>query len=141
MTRRAHEIPTHLNVEDKAFFGLSVRQLTCLIVGASSAYGLWNQWPELPVGPRAGLAAACLVLGLALALVRPGGRGLEEWAFVLLHYAATPKRSVWRPEPDPAEWRPAGLAWTELEPTLGWKPATEAASQPSERGVEREAER
>src|SRR5919197_6313144 len=113
MVRRAHEIPTHLNVEDKAFFGLSVRQLSCLIVGASSAYGLWNQWPELPLGLRAGLSAACLLVGLALALVRPGARGLEEWAFVLLHYATMPKRSVWRPEPDPAAWSAGGLAWTE----------------------------
>ena len=32
MPRRRHEIPTHLNVEDKAFVGLSVRQLMNLIV-------------------------------------------------------------------------------------------------------------
>ena len=60
---------------------------------------------------------------------------------MLLHYATTPKRTVWRPELDLATWRAGGLAWTELEPTLGWKPATDAGPQPPERRVGREAGR
>ena len=109
---RRHEIPTHLNVEDRAILGLTVRQLTVLTVGLSSGYALWSGWPELATGARAGLALACVLVGAALALVRPRGRGLEEWAFVALHYLATPKASTWRPrEPDPAAWRPARAAW------------------------------
>jgi hypothetical protein len=122
MTRQRHEIPTHLNVEDKAFFGLSVRQVMYLTSGLAGAYALWSQWPDLPAVARLGPAAACVLQALAFALVRPRGRGLEEWAFVALHYAATARASVWRPrEPDPADWRPSGARWEELAPRLAWE--------------------
>lgn len=118
---RRHEIPTHLNVEDKAFYGLSVRQVMYMTTGCATGYALWHQWPDAPPALRLGAAAACLILALALALVRPGGRGLEEWAFVALHYAATPKRAVWRiAEPETAAWRPVASTWQELAPRVAW---------------------
>ena len=121
MAPQRHEIPTHLNVEDKAFYGLSVRQFTYLTVGFATSYGLWNQWPGLPDATRLALAAACVALTLALALVRPHGRGLEEWAFVVLHYVAMPRVGVWRPrDPDPDSWRPSASRWAELTPRLVW---------------------
>jgi len=132
MAPTRHEIPTHLNVEDKAFYGLTARQLMWLMVGGASGYGLWTQSPDLPAGLRLALAGLCFALALALALVRPQGRGLEEWAFVALHYAALPKRSAWRPrEPQPAAWRPAGEDWAERAPRLSWPPA------PDGKGVRR----
>ncbi len=128
MPRRRHEIPTHLNVEDKAFIGLSVRQLMNLIVGLSTAYAIWNDWPGLPLPVRAAMAGACLIVALALTLIRPGGRPLEEWAFVALHYLATPKTSVWRPrEPDPAAWRPGLGVWEALDARLSWQPPSNDA--------------
>lgn len=121
MTRARHEIPTHLNVEDKVFYGLSVRQVMYLTIGCATGYALWNQWPELAFVIRLGLATACLAVATAVALVRPHGRGLEEWAFVALHYLAVPKASVWRPRTsDPARWRPADGRWAELAPQLSW---------------------
>jgi hypothetical protein len=132
MTTPRHEIPTHLNVEDKAFFGLSVRQVLFLVSGLSTSYALWSQWPELPAALRLGLAAANLLLAAAFALLRPGRRGLEEWAFVALHYAATPKVATWRPrEPDPADWRPARSAWAELTPRVTWSGDPDAAGDPA----------
>jgi hypothetical protein len=119
-----HEIPTHLNVEDRAFFGLSVRQVMHLTVGAATAYAIWNQWLWAPPGLRLGLAGLCLLAAVALALVRPGGRALEEWAFVALHHAATPKRAVWRaPEPRTEEWRARRADWAELAPRPAWREA------------------
>ncbi len=133
MPRRRHEIPTHLNVEDKAFLGLSARQLMNLIVGLSTAYAIWNDWPSLPIPVRAGLAGASLILAIVLTLARPGGRPLEEWAFVALHYLATPRLSVWRPrEPDVAEWRPSHGAWEELDARLSWQPGAPAAERKEE---------
>ncbi len=133
MPRRRHEIPTHLNVEDKAFVGLSVRQLMNLIVGLSTAYAIWNDWPGLSIPVRAGLAAACLIVAVVMTFVRPGGRPLEEWAFVGLHFLATPKLSVWRPrEPDVADWRPGHGTWEELDARLSWQPAAEAVQRGEE---------
>ena len=91
-----HEIPTHLNVEDRVALGLSLRQVLYLLVGLASAYGAWNQWATLPDAARASLAAACLLLAGIVALCRPGRRGLDEWAVVVLRYATVPKRSAWR---------------------------------------------
>ena len=125
MTPPRHEIPTHLNVEDKAFFGLAVRQVMVLTVGLAAGYGLWTGWPALPPLLRGGLAAAGLLLAALLALVRPHGRGLEEWLFVALHYARTPKASTWRPrEPDHAHWKTSGGAWAAAAPRLSWKEPT-----------------
>jgi len=116
-----HEIPTHLNVEDRAIYGLSVRQLTYLVAGTSGGYGLWTSWPDLPDEVRGAAAALCLLLAAAFALVRPGGRGLEEWFFAALRYLATPKRALWLvPEPVAVDWRPAVAAWAELTPRAGW---------------------
>jgi hypothetical protein len=91
-----HEIPTHLTVEDRVALGLSLRQVLYLLVGLAGAYGAWNQWDALPDGARAALAATCLLVAAAVALCRPGHRGLDEWVIALLRYTTVPKRAVWR---------------------------------------------
>lgn len=126
MPRQRHEIPTHLNVEDKAFYGFSARQVMYLIVGLSGGYSFWTQWPALAVPIRVTLIALWLVGALILALVRPHGRGLDEWAFVGLHYLAAPKASVWRPCVEESENGGApDRAWEELSPRLAWQEGQE----------------
>jgi uncharacterized membrane protein YfcA len=115
MSLERHEIPTHLGVEDKAFLGLSIRQAMYLALGASASY--WTtQSLSLSELPRLALAGAIGVLALALALVRPGGRGLDEWLVVLLRFLARPRRATWRVrEPRESDWRAARDRWRELE--------------------------
>lgn len=121
MTLRRHEVPTHLNVEDRAFYGLSARQFMYLMVGCSGGYSLWNQWPDLPATARVALAATSLCFAVVLALVRPYGRGLDEWTFAALHYAALPRASTWRHrQTDSAGLRPSAPAWAEWTPRLRW---------------------
>jgi hypothetical protein len=122
MSRAHHEVPTHLDVEDKLLFGLTARQFLYLVVGCSLAYGLWQQ-PTLPDGVRLGLAVACSLTAAALALVRPLGRPLEEWFVAGLFYAASPRQSTWRPrEPRASDWRLPSGGWQELAPefNLAW---------------------
>lgn len=108
-------------MEDKAFYGLSARQFTFLMAGLASAYGLWQQWPDLPLSVRLSLAGGCLLLTAALTLIRPHGRGLEEWAFVVLHYLMLPKVAVWRPAPPAPDLRArAAGEWEEFAPCLSW---------------------
>ena len=121
MTLERHEIPTHLNVEDRAFYGLSVRQVMYLTGGCSLGYSVWNQWGDTLPELRLGLAIACALVAVILALVRPGGRGFEEWAVVALRYLLIPRRGVWRPaELDPDAWADAAHRWVDLAPRPRW---------------------
>lgn len=119
--RRQHEVPTHLNVEDKLLLGLTVRQFLYLLVGSSVTYTLWEQSAEYGGILRIGIASVCVVVTLAFALLRPAERPLEEWLAAALVYLASPRRSTWRPaEPEPSHWRPAAGGWQELTPSLSW---------------------
>ena len=121
MALQKHEIPTHLNVEDRAFFGLSVRQFTDLIAGLAGTYSLWHTAASWPPALRIGATVLSLAIAVAVGLLKPGGRRLEQWLFVWLHYLVTPRRAGWRPRrPEPRDWRPAGRAWAELNPQLSW---------------------
>ena len=100
MTGR-HEIPTHLGVADRAVLGLTMRQLLSAACGLALAYAAAGDLP-LPLVLRLGAAALVLAATLPLVFWRPGGRPLEEWAFVLLRYRAAPHAAVWRPRERPA---------------------------------------
>src|SRR5258706_296269 len=91
-----HEIPTHLSVADKAFAGLTMRQLLSAAVGLALAYGATSNLP-IPLPGRLVVATLVLAGTLLLVLWRPEGRAAEEWAFVLLRYWATSRTAVWRP--------------------------------------------
>jgi hypothetical protein len=116
------EVPTHLDVDDRPFCGLTVRQVLVLAVGAAWAYGLWAQ-PALPAALRLPLAAACVLLAAAGAL----GRG--AWLLAALRYALTPRVAVWRPVgPPAADGRPpvavpgTGTRLGEVPDGSGWVP-------------------
>ena len=122
MAQQHHEIPTHLNVEDRAIYGLTIRQVMYLTIGLAGGYGPWNQLQAFPVILRGGLAVLCLVLALTFALLHPHGRSLDEWAFVALHHAAMPKASVWRPrEPQISDPHEYSNDWEDLMPHLTWR--------------------
>jgi hypothetical protein len=40
---RIYELPTHLQVEDQLIAGMTARQLVRLMIGASLAYGAYDQ--------------------------------------------------------------------------------------------------
>ena len=46
-----HEVPTHLNIEDKAFAGLTMRQLMVAIIGLALAYSAMSEAPLPPARP------------------------------------------------------------------------------------------
>jgi hypothetical protein len=121
MTITHHEVPTHLDVEDKVLFGLTVRQFLYLLVGSSASYALWDQAAAMGDGLRVAGVSLCVGTTLAFALVRPAGRALEEWLVAGLVFAASPRRATWQPvEPVSTDWRPAGGGWQELTPSLAW---------------------
>src|SRR5262249_57318218 len=103
-----HEIPTHLNVEDKVLFGLTVRQVLYLMVGCSIGYGLWGQTAHLADVTRLALPVVIALVAITFALVRPAGRPLEEWLVAAVCFMASPlvstlqTRSLPSPARDPA---------------------------------------
>ena len=130
MRGRQHEIPTHLNVEDKLVFGLTMRQFLYLLVGSSIAYSLWGQTASMPSVLHIGVPALCVLSALAMAVLRPFGRPLEELLLAGALYATTPRRSSWQvSEPDPADWRPAHGAWQELAPSIAWADESDEANR------------
>jgi hypothetical protein len=121
MRARHHEIPTHLDVEDKLVFGLTARQFLYVLVGSSLAYGLWEQAATAPSPLRVAVTAACLVVAAALALLRPFGRPLEEWLLASVLFFGSPRSSTWQSEePDAASWRPVVVNWQDLAPSMVW---------------------
>ncbi len=91
-----HEIPTHLNVPDHAYLGLTMRQLLTVAIGLALAYGAMADLP-LPFALRLAATGSVLAVTAVLALWRPAGRAPEEWAFVLVRYGAASRVAVWRP--------------------------------------------
>ena len=96
MSSQRHEIPTHLDVADKAFAGLTMRQLLTAAIGLALAYGAASDLP-LPLPPRLLASGAVLVLTVVFALWRPAGRPVEDWTFVLLRFWSARRVAVWRP--------------------------------------------
>jgi hypothetical protein len=118
---RHHEVPTHLNVEDKVLFGLTVRQFLYVLVGSSATYTLWEQLAGLGDLVRIAIAVLCIAFTLAFALLRPADRPLEEWLAAALAYTLSARCSSWQPlEPEVREWRPASGGWQDLAPSLAW---------------------
>ena len=123
MPRFPHEIPTHLDVEDKAFFGLKLRQAMYLMSGLASSYGvLTGDWPPAPT-LRLVLAVFGFLGAAALALIQPLGRGLDEWAVVTLRYCALPHRYFWRPTTQNHLVEKGTPDWAELAPGVRWREA------------------
>lgn len=96
-----HKIPLHLETEDKFIFGLTMRQ--CVIFGVSACMGyasfsdLFHLIPTVLPALILGLVSAALLLvcGAVVALVNVYGRGLDEWAIVLLMYVSQPRTYLW----------------------------------------------
>ncbi len=120
MRGQRHRIPTHLNIEDKAILGLTLREVACVGLGVLSGFAAYDRLAAAP--PPLRLLAGLLGLagGAGGAFIRPLGRGLEEWCFVVLHYLATPRHALWHPRPpDPAGWATRGDEWARAPVRLG----------------------
>ena len=102
-TPQRQEIPTHLEVEDRILFGLTLRQGVILLLGTTVGYFLFAQSGQplagiqIPLALRVVLGLIPVLVALSLALIQPAGRPLEDWLFAIARYLTVPKRCVWRP--------------------------------------------
>jgi hypothetical protein len=89
------DVPTHLTTQDKFLVGLDFAQVLLLLLAAGAAWLGWVALP-LPFAGRTALALAVLAVGAILALLRPAGRGLDDWTCILAGFAGRPRRRRYR---------------------------------------------
>ena len=103
----AHEVPTHVQAEDRVLLWLTFPQIVAMTAVCALAYGLYHYAPVGPSGVRIAAAVLFGLAGFAVVAGRIGGRRLPLVAADLLRYAlgarryAGPPAGLVRREPPP----------------------------------------
>ncbi len=111
---QAHEVPTHVQVEDRVLLWFTFPQIVAMTAVCALAYGLYHYAPVGPSGVRMAAAALFALGGLAVVAGRIGGRRLPLVAADLLRYAfgarryAGPPAELARIEPPAPAQSPGG---------------------------------
>ncbi len=96
---REHEVPTHVQAEDRVLLGLTFPQIVALTAVAALAYGIHRYAPVGPGAVRTALAAVFALLGAVAVTGQVGGRRLPAVAADLLRFTLGARRF----EGDPAD--------------------------------------
>ncbi len=83
---QAHEVPTHVQAEDKVLLWFTFPQIVAITAVGALAYGIYHYLPFGPPEFRIGLAVIFALTGLAAVVGRVGGRRLPAVAADLLRY-------------------------------------------------------
>ncbi len=89
---RAHEVPTHVQAEDRVLLWLTFPQIVAMTAVCALAYGLYHYAPVGPAGVRIAAAALFGLVGFAVVAGRVNGRRLPLVAADLLRYALGARR-------------------------------------------------
>ena len=114
---REHEVPTHVQAEDRVLLWLTFPQIVAMTAVCALAYGAYSYAPVGSTGIRIGLAVVLGVVGMALVVGRIGGRRLPLVLADLLQYRlgarryAGPVSELIRSDPSaPVERGPGSLS-------------------------------
>ena len=91
---REHEVPTHVQAEDKVLLGLTFPQIVAVTAVCAIAYGIYTYAPFEPSEARIALAVVFGLTGIAATIGRFGGRRLPLVAADLLRYRIGPRLFV-----------------------------------------------
>ena len=104
---REHEVPTHVQAEDKVLLGFTFPQVVAMTAVCALSYGAYRYAPVGPSEVRMGIAVLLGLAGLAAVVGKIGGRRLPLVAADLLKYRlgarlyAGPPSQLARSEPPP----------------------------------------
>ena len=106
---REHEVPTHVQAEDKALLWFTFPQIVAVVATCAVAYGVYRYFPFGPSGLKLGLAIVLGITGIAMTVGKVGGRGLPLVGADLLkfnlgarRYAGCPAElAISEPPPEP----------------------------------------
>ena len=110
---REHEVPTHVQAEDKVLLWFTFPQIVAVVATCAVAYGVYRYFPFGPSEFRLGIAIVFGIAGIALTVGKVGGRGLPLVAADLLKFNLGARRYA---------GAPAQLARSEAPPVPEAKP-------------------
>ena len=87
-----HEVPTHVQAEDRVLLWFTFPQIVALTAVAALAYGVYQVAPFGPEAVRIGLGLVFAMVGVALVVGKVGGRRLPAVAADLLRFGFGARR-------------------------------------------------
>ena len=83
---REHEVPTHVQAEDRVLLGFTFPQIVAVLAVCAISYGAFRYAPVGPSEVRMAIAVLFGLVGIAMAVGKIGGRRLPLVAVDLLKY-------------------------------------------------------
>ena len=83
---REHEVPTHVQAEDRVLLGFTFPQVVAVVAVCAISYGAYRYAPVGPSEVRMGIAVLFGLVGIAMVVGKIGGRRLPLVAADLLKY-------------------------------------------------------
>ena len=105
---REHEVPTHVQAEDKVLLWFTFPQIVAVVAVCAVAYGAYHYLPFGPMAVRLAVGLLIGIVGIAMTVGKVGGRGLPLVAADLLKFNLGARRYAGSPaqlalsEPPPA---------------------------------------
>ena len=130
-----HEVPTHVQAEDRVLLWFTFPQIVALTAVAALAYGVYQIAPFGPEAVRIGLGLVFALVGVALIVGRVGGRRLPAVAADLLRFGfgarrfAGPPDQLVRAEPPAPPIKRRAAQPEDAAPGITEKPADEATDR------------
>ena len=113
---REHEVPTHVQAEDKVLLWFTFPQIVAVVAVCALAYGAFHYLPFGPMAVRLAVGLLIGIVGIAMIVGKIGGRGLPLVAADLLkfnlgarRYAGSPLEMTKSEPPAPVEAKPDPL--------------------------------
>ena len=133
---REHEVPTHVQAEDKVLLWFTFPQIVAVVAVCAVAYGAYRYFPLGPSEFRLGIAIVFGIAGVALTVGKVGGRGLPLVAADLLkfnlgarRYAGSPIQLARSEAPPVPEAKPDPLRLLAKKAASGVGKAVKAAKR------------
>ena len=94
---REHEVPTHVQAEDKVLLWFTFPQIVAVVAVCAVAYGAYHYLPFGPMAVRLAVGVLIGVVGIALTVGKIGGRGLPLVVADLLKFNLGARRYAGSP--------------------------------------------
>jgi PrgI family protein len=92
-----HEVPNHIQIEDKVLGPLTLRQLLILTIGVSVGYSLWSDFIRTLPGILDFIVGSIpFLIGCLFAFLRLEQKNFEDWCWAVTRFYFLPKIYIWQ---------------------------------------------